>query len=405
MAMSKPFLPYGRQSIDEDDIEAVAQVLRSDFLTTGPVVEAFEDKLAEISGADFAVSVSSGTAALHIAALALDLQPGDIVIVPTMTFLASANAALYASADVCFADVDPETGLLTPETLSAALDRAGSRARVAIPVHISGHCADMPGIAKIAENAGIDLVEDACHALGGRQAGPDNTMMPIGSNPYSRMSIFSFHPVKTIAMGEGGAVTTNDAELAERLRVLRNIGMVRDPDKFQIPDQAFDAEGKANPWYYEMAVIGFNYRASAIHCGLGLSQLSKLYRFVHRRAELLARYRELLAPLAPMVRPLKQAAGCEPAWHLAVVLIDFEALGKTRAEVMRALQKRGIGTQVHYIPVHRQPYYRQRYGLLDLPGADAYYDRVLSLPLFEAMTDDDVETVVTALAEVLEMDR
>ncbi len=401
MTTDRPFLPYGRQLIEDDDIAAVAEVLRSDYLTTGPVVEAFEASLAARVNVDHAISVSSGTAALHLAALALDLGPGDIAIVPTMTFLATANAALYVGAEVEFADVDPETGLLTPETLERAMNRAGDGARVVLPVHISGHTVDMNGLSEVPGLERLHVVEDACHALGGSYVGPDNAMVPVGSNAHADMSIFSFHPVKTVAMGEGGAITTNDAALAGRLRVLRNIGMTRDPAAFEIADQAFDAAGEANPWYYEMAALGFNYRASAVHCALGLSQMAKLQRFMDRRTQLVARYRERLAPLAPTVRALPQVSDCKPSWHLCVVLIDFAAAGVSRAECMRALHGRGIGTQVHYIPVHRQPFYRKRYGDLDLPGADAYYDRALSLPLFVSMTDDDVDHVVDALAAVL----
>jgi len=399
--MDRPFLPYGRQLIEDDDIAAVADVLKSDYLTTGPVVDAFEARLAEISGAKHAISVSSGTAALHVAALAADLGPGDVAVVPTMTFLATANAALYAGAEVRFADVDPDTGLLTAETFARALAAAGPAAHAVLPVHVNGHVCDMRAIAAVPGCADLVVIEDACHALGGRHMGPANEMVPVGSNAFAAMSIFSFHPVKTVAMGEGGAVTTNDDALAERLRVLRNIGMTRDAGQFEVPAQAFDAAGEANPWYYEMAALGFNYRASAIHCALGLSQLAKLERFAARRAQLMARYREKLAPLAPLARPIDQAPDCEPGWHLCVAAIDFAAAGTTRADVMRELHARGIGTQVHYIPVHRQPYYRKRYGDIDLAGADAYYDKVLSLPLFVSMEDADVDYVVETLADVL----
>jgi UDP-4-amino-4,6-dideoxy-N-acetyl-beta-L-altrosamine transaminase len=401
MADQRPFLPYGRQSIDDDDIEAVADVLCSDFLTTGPVVEAFEAKLAEVTGAAHAISVSSGTAALHLAGVALDLEPDDLVVVPSMTFLASANTAIYGGAEVQFADVDPRTGLLTADTLTQALARAGNRAKAVVPVHINGQTADMAAIGEVASRTGLAVIEDACHALGGSQARADGTLTPIGSCPHSLMSVFSFHPVKTIAMGEGGAITTNDPNVAARLRILRNIGMTRDPTAFQLPEQAFAADGTPNPWYYEMPVLGFNYRASAIHCGLGLSQLKKLNQFVEKRARLLAHYHDKLAPLAPMVEPLAAVPGGRPAWHLAVVRIDFAQAGISRAEVMRALHARSIGTQVHYIPVHRQPFYRQRYGDLHLPGADAYYERILTLPLFESMESDDVDYVVTQLAAVL----
>jgi UDP-4-amino-4,6-dideoxy-N-acetyl-beta-L-altrosamine transaminase len=401
MATDRPFLPYGRQLIEDDDIAAVTEVLRSDFLTTGPVVDAFESKLAEMTGAVHAISVSSGTAALHLTALALDLQPGDHAIVPSMTFLATANAALYVGAEVQFADVDADTGLLTPETMERALAQSDAPVRAVLPVHVNGQTVDMQGVAAV---PGVDemlIVEDACHALGGQHAGLNGAVVPVGSNAFADMTVFSFHPVKTIAMGEGGAITTNDPNLADRLRVLRNIGMTREPSSFENTALAFDASGEVNPWYYEMAALGFNYRASAIHCALGLSQLGKLQRFMDKRTALMARYRERLAPLAPMIQPLAQMPDCNPAWHLCVVLIDFDAAGVSRADCMRALQARGVGTQVHYIPVHRQPFYRKRYGDLDLPGADAYYAKILSLPLFASMNDDDVDYVVDALNAVL----
>ncbi|MEK9723233.1 MAG: UDP-4-amino-4,6-dideoxy-N-acetyl-beta-L-altrosamine transaminase [Rhodospirillaceae bacterium] len=396
--MDRPFLPYGRQRIEDDDIAAVAEALRSDFLTTGPVVEAFEAKLAEIAGAAYAVSCSSGTAALHMAAIALDLKPGDVAVVPAMTFLATGNAARYVGADVQFADVDPDTGLMTAETLAAALDRAGPAAKAVFPVHINGQTCDM---ARLRAATDLPIVEDACHALGGFHQGPGNDMVPVGSCAFGEMAIFSFHPVKTVAMGEGGAVTTNDSVLAERLARARNIGMTRDPAMFQVAEQAFDAAGDANPWYYEMPELGLNYRASAIHCALGLNQLGKLPRFVAARDALMAQYLDTLAPLAPVVRPVPHVAGCTPSWHICVVLIDFDAAGTDRATVMRALAAQGIGTQVHYLPVNRQPYYRNLYGETPLPGADAYYDRILTLPLQVGITDDDVARVVGALADVL----
>lgn len=401
MITDPSFLPYGRHCVEPDDIEAVVRVLKSDYLTTGPIVEEFEAKLAEETGSAFAVSVSSATAALHLSALALGLKPGDVAIVPTMTFLSTANAARYVGADVQFADVDPETGLLTPETLSDAKVQAGSNARAVFPVHINGQTADMRGISEVIGFDGRAIVEDASHALGGTHLAKDGKMTPVGSNAYSDMTIFSFHPVKSIAMGEGGAITTNNSDIADKLRVLRNISVNREPRDFQILSQAFDKNGAANPWYYEMESLGFNYRASALHCGLGLSQLGKLKQFTERRSELIARYHLKLKPLAPMIRPLPQIADCVPAWHLCVVLIDFESAGVSRAQVMRALYDEGIGTQVHYIPVHRQPYYKKLYGNLHLPGADAYYNKVLSLPLFVSMNDEDVDHVVAKLQKIL----
>ncbi|MBM09939.1 MAG: UDP-4-amino-4,6-dideoxy-N-acetyl-beta-L-altrosamine transaminase [Magnetovibrio sp.] len=400
-ATDRPFLPYGRQLIEEEEIDAVTSVLRSDYLTTGPIVEAFEEKLASTTGALHAISTSSGTAALHISALAIGLKPGDIAIAPSMTFLSTVNAALYAGADVVFADVDPDTGLMTSEGLEKALHSAGERARALFVVHLNGQTANMAGLAQVPTFDRLNVIEDACHALGGMHSDLDGKMVAVGSNAFAQMSIFSFHPVKTVAMGEGGAITTNDIKLATRLRTLRNIGMTHDPASFQSRDQAFDSHGSANPWYYEMAILGLNYRASAIHCAIGMTQLGKLRRFVDKRSALVRRYRERLAKLAPLIRPLPEVTWCKPAWHLFVVLIDFAAFGCKRADVMRVLYERGIGTQVHYIPVHRQPYYRERYGDLDLPGTDAYYEKVLSLPLFVSMTNDDVDFVVSELCSVL----
>ncbi len=398
MSEDRPFIPYGRQRIEDDDIAAVADVLRSDFLTTGPVVEAFENKLAKITGAAHAISCSSGTSALHLAAMSLDLKPGDHAVVSAMTFLATANAARYVGAEVTFADVDPDTGLMTPDTLADALERAGSKAKVVFPVHINGQAADMVELRAITT---LPIVEDACHALGGAHQGPANTLVPIGSCAFSDMAIFSFHPVKTVAMGEGGALTTNDADLAWRLRRLRNIGMTREVGEFQEHAQALDASGDANPWYYEMPELGFNYRASAIHCALGLSQLGKLNQFVANRDHLMAHYHDRLRALAPVVYPVAAVPGGRPSWHICVVLIDFAQAGTDRATVMRALATKGIGTQVHYLPVNRQPYYRQRYGETTLAGADAYYDRILTLPLQVGMTSDDVDYVLQCLTEVL----
>lgn len=399
--MTNPFLPYGRQSIDDDDIAAVAAVLRSDALTNGPATEAFERALAETTGAGDVVACSSGTSALHLAVLGLGLKAGDQVIVPSLTFLASANCARYAGADVIFADVDEKTGLMGPAHLEDALARARpGAAKAAVPVHLNGQCCEMAGLRAVADRHGLALIEDACHALGGTYPGPGNVAVPVGAGHASAATCFSFHPVKTIAMGEGGAVATNDPGLAAVMRRLRSHGMERMPAAPALPEYARDADGSANPWFYEMADLGWNFRASDIHCALGLSQLKKLAPFVARRAALVARYDDALRPLAPLVRPVARVGG-QPGWHLYVVLIDFEALGKSRAQVMRALSAAGIGTQVHYFPVHLQPYYQRLYGKHRLPGAERYYARCLSLPLFPAMADTDVERVADTLAGIL----
>jgi UDP-4-amino-4,6-dideoxy-N-acetyl-beta-L-altrosamine transaminase len=395
-------IPYGRHTVDADDIAAVVAVLQGDALTAGPAAARFEAALAAETGAPHAVAVGSGTAALHLAAMGLDLGPDDAVVVPSVTFLATANAARYVGAHVRFADVDPDTGLLTPDTLERALARPGpGRPRAVFVVHLNGQCADMAGILDVAARHGLAVVEDACHALGGGYR-LDGARHPVGSAPGSvAATCFSFHPVKTVAMGEGGAVTTRDGALADRLRRLRTHGMERDPARFTEADQAFDAAGEANPWYYEMAEPGFNYRASDLHCALGTSQMAKLGRFLARRRALAALYDRALAPLAPMVRPIPRGPSEDDGWHLYVVLIDFAAAGQSRAQVMTQLRDAGIGTQVHYIPVHRQPYYRRRDPDLSLPGADAYYARCLSLPLFPALEDGAVDHVAGALREIL----
>lgn len=395
MKEGRPFLPYGRHLIDDDDAAAVAKVLSGDFLTTGPVVQEFEDTFAAKVGAKHALACSSGTAALHLASLALGLGAGDHVVVPSITFLATASSARYVGAEVIFADVDPETGLMTEDTLAEALKGAGDKTVKAVfPVHLGGQTAPMEAISAMAADHGLAVVEDACHAVGASYQCADVTAQ-VGDCRHSRMAVFSFHPVKTIAMGEGGAVTTNDAKLYDALMAYRSHGMKT--DAFENRDMAYDENGTPNPWYYEMAEPGFNYRASAIHCALGLSQLGKLDRYVARRRTLAERYDRLLANLAPSVRPIARVPGVDPAWHLYVVLIDFDGVDVPRARVMEKMREQGIGTQVHYIPVHLQPYYRRRYGVQHLPGASAYYARTLSLPLFPGMADDDVERVVSAL--------
>ncbi|MBA4011361.1 MAG: UDP-4-amino-4,6-dideoxy-N-acetyl-beta-L-altrosamine transaminase [Phenylobacterium sp.] len=380
-------LPYGRQTIDEDDIAAVAQALRGDFLTTGPTVEAFETAFAEKVGAQHAVACSNGTAALHLAMLALEVQPDEVVIAPSITFLATANCARFVGAEVVFADVDPQTGLMTAETLAEAMSRLeGRRLRAVLPVHLRGDTAELPALEALAKTAGAVLVEDAPHALGSTLKF-GNSVERVGDCAHSAMATFSFHPVKTIATGEGGMVTTNDPRLAERLRRLRSHGMIR--------------PAGGDPWWYEMPEIGFNYRLPDILCALGISQLGKLDAFAARRRILAARYEEALKPLAPLVVQATRPDWSDPVLHLMVALVDFEAAGRTRREVVEALRERGVGTQVHYIPVHTQPYYRQRYGELDLPGANAWYARCLSLPLYPGMADDDVDRVIAALADVM----
>lgn len=397
------YLPYGRQVIEDDDIEAVVDVLRSDWLTTGPNVEAFETALARQVDAEFAVSCSSGTAALHLAALAVGLGPGDVVVVPSMTFAATANAALYVGADVIFADVDPDTGLMTGDNLQEALDRFRDRnVRAVFPVHLSGQCADPEAISKIATEAGLGLIEDACHALGSSYRVSDGTIALAGECRHCDMAAFSFHPVKTIAVGEGGAVTTNDPALNAQMRRLRSHGLTTAAIDFTNRELAFAGDGRANPWYYEIAELGFNFRLNDISCALGLSQLRKIDRFIERRRDLVRQYCEGLGDLAPLLKPIEQKAGNSTAWHIFPVLIDFDGLGCERAEFMERLKDHGIGSQVHYIPLHLQPFYQDRLGDQSrLVGAEAYYEKVLSLPLFPSLSDEDVAYVVQILHAIV----
>ncbi len=381
------FLPYGRQTIEDDDVAAVAAALRADFLTTGPTVEAFETAFKQKVGAEHAIAVANGTATLHLAMMALGVGEGDVCIAPSVTFLATANCARYVGAEVVFADVDPNSGLMTPDTLADALARVGDRpVKAVLPVHLRGDVCDLPALRDLAGAAGAVLVEDAPHALGSIGTF-DGVEHRVGDGAYSAFASFSFHPVKTLATGEGGMLTTNDAALAARARSLRGHGMVRPPG--------------SDPWWYEMPEIGFNYRIPDVLCALGLSQLAKLDRFVARRQALTARYADRLADFGATVRLASRPAWSNPALHLLTVLIDFEALGTTRRAVVEDLKALGIGSQVHYIPVHLQPYYVQRYGALDLPGAKAWYARCLTLPLYPAMSESDVDRVVDALSKTL----
>jgi UDP-4-amino-4,6-dideoxy-N-acetyl-beta-L-altrosamine transaminase len=396
------FLPYGRQTIEDDDIEAVSEVLRSDYLTTGPAVARFEAALEKTVNAKHAVVCANGTAALHMAARALDLDAGKKIIVPAITFLATASAPHLNGAEIVFADVDPDTGLMGPENLAEALSRAG-HADAVFNVHLNGQCGALEEIAYIARAHGAFLVDDACHALGTAYVADDGTVSAIGSNDFADLSVFSFHPVKAIAMGEGGAVTTNDPKMAKRLQHARSHGMIRESEDFRNSEDAFDENGRANPWYYELQEPEFNWRANDIQCTLGASQLGKLGRFVARRRAIAALYVLLLAAAGPLARPMARTRPCLPAWHLYAARIDFEAAGITRGTLMRALLDEGIGTQVHYYPVYRQPYYARICKTPPLPGADQYYARALSLPLFASMLPGDAERVVEALIRNLDL--
>ena len=375
-------LPYGRQKLDEADILAVVEVLRSDWLTTGPKVGEFEERLAAKVGAKHAISFSSGTAALHAAAFAAGLGPGDEAITTPLTFCATANCVLYQGAAPVFADVCADTLNLDPEQVSRKIS---SRTRALIAVDYAGHPAELERLRALAAERGLVLIEDACHALGAEYRGKR-----VGG--LADLTAFSFHPVKHLTTGEGGMVTTNDAKLAETLRRFRNHGISSEARQRQ----------ESGQWFYEMVLLGFNYRLTDFACALGISQLARLDANLLRRREIAARYtrafREMPAVMAPVVRN-----GVNPAWHLYPIRLQLESLTAGRGEIFRALRAEKLGVNVHYIPVHKHPYYRDRFGYKggEYPVAEDAYERLISLPMFHGMTDRDVEDVIGAVSKVV----
>ena len=380
--MRETLLSYGRQSLNEQDIQAVVEVLRSDWLTTGPKVGEFEERFAAWVGAKYGVSFSSGTAALHGAAFAAGLGPGDEAITTPMTFCATANCVLYQGAKAVFADVSADTLNLDPGEVAKKLS---SRTKAILAVDYAGHPADIDALLAITRRRGILLIEDACHALGAEYQGKR-----VGS--IADMTVFSFHPVKHLTTGEGGMVATNDARLAETLRRFRNHGISSEARQRQ----------ESGQWFYEMVLLGFNYRLTDIACALGLSQLKKLAANLARRREIAARYTAAFRDLPAIVLPTVRA-GVVPAWHLYPVRLNLEMLTVGRGEVFRALRAENIGVNVHYIPVHLHPYYRDQFGHRDgeCPVAEAAYERLISLPMFHSMTDADVGDVVRAVSKVI----
>ena len=384
-------IPYGRHFIDEDDIKAVVDVLRGAPLTQGPMVERFERAVADYVGARHAVAVASGTAALHLAAQVAGVGPGNTLVTSPITFVASANAGRYLGADVAFADIDAASVNMSPDSLKNVLAHH-KNVKAVIPVHFAGLPCDMPALKQLADQAGATVIEDAAHALGATY--PDGKR--VGCCAHSAMTIFSFHPVKAIAAGEGGMITTNDDRLYRHLLRLRSHGINKLDDPWLCPEQAVTGT-EPNPWYYEMQELGFHFRITDLQCALGLSQLGKLEGFLARRRALVARYDSAFAGLAHC-RPAQQEGRERSGHHLYVLRIEFAALGITRGHFMNTLRAQGIGTQVHYIPVPAQPYYRalgtrpENY-----PVANHYYEQAVSIPLYYALRDEQQDEVIAAV--------
>lgn len=381
-------IPYGRQEVTQDDIDAVVDVLKSNFLTQGPEVERFERAFADEVKANHAIASNSATSSLHLAYLALGVGPGDTVWTPPITFVATANAARMCGAGVDFVDVDPETQCMSPEALRKKLETAkssGTLPKLVVPVHFTGRSCDMTAIAELGHEYGFSIVEDAAHAIGGAYQSK-----PVGACEYSDIAVFSLHPVKIITTGEGGMATTNDADLAMKMATLRTHGVTRDP--------ASIIGSPPGDWYYEQHELGFNYRMTDMQAALGSSQIKRLSDYIQRRRAIAARYDKMLVGLQLSRPPIE--TNDLSAWHLYVIRLSDDA--PPRAEVFAELRKRGIGVQVHYIPVHIQPYYsKMGFDSDGLPVSEDYYERTISLPMFPTLTDADQDDVVQILTDIL----
>lgn len=394
-------IPYGCHCIDDDDIAAVVEVLKSKSITQGPKIQEFESALCQLTKASFAVAVNSGASALHIACLSAGVSPGDEVITSPNTFVASANCAIYCGAKPIFADIDPRTYNISPEEIEKKINE---RIRAVIPVHFAGQSCDMEKIRNVVRDAEkkygrkIFIIEDACHAIGSKYKDTN-----VGSCAYSDMTVFSFHPVKHITTGEGGAILTNDRELQRKLSRLRIHGITNNPDDFLYKENGFEQDGLGGAavrkrWYYEQIDLGYNYRMTDIQAALGISQLKKITTFLQRRREIVARYNMAFKGLNWLTVPF-EAQSCNSNFHLYVLQFDFEKIGMSRAYVMEELVKKGIQSQVHYIPVHTQPFYRKNFGTNwgDCPNTERYYEQCLSPPLFPTMSDENVERVISTV--------
>ncbi|CAH0534677.1 UDP-4-amino-4, 6-dideoxy-N-acetyl-beta-L-altrosamine transaminase [Vibrio stylophorae] len=384
-------IPYGKQDINQQDIDSVVDVLKSDFLTQGPQVPAFEQALIDQTGARYALAVNSATSALHIACLALGLGKGDWLWTTPITFVASANCGLYCGAQVDFVDIDSATYNMCPKKLEEKLVQAkanGTLPKVVVPVHFCGQPCDMQAIHKLAQEYGFKIVEDASHAIGGKYHG-----LSIGNCEYSDITVFSFHPVKIVTTAEGGAVMTNQKELADKMALLRSHGITRDSEQM---------EGESHGgWYYQQIDLGFNYRMTELQAVLGVSQMKRLESFVTARHRLAERYNQRLK-LLPIVLPY-QLKNTYSGLHLYVIRLQLDKIDLTHKQVFDSLREKGIGVNLHYIPVHTQPYYQKMgFTVGDFPESEQYYREAISLPMFHAMTDEQQDTVVQVLTEILQ---
>ncbi|MCF5509751.1 UDP-4-amino-4,6-dideoxy-N-acetyl-beta-L-altrosamine transaminase [Pseudomonas sp. PA-3-11C] len=384
-------IPYGRQDITQADIDAVIEVLQSDFLTQGPMVPRFEQQVASHVGANYAFAVNSATSALHIACLALGLGPGDRLWTSPVTFVASANCGLYCGAQVDFVDIDPRTYNLCPEALALKLEQAesqGTLPKVVVAVHLCGQPCDMQAIHALAMRYGFKVIEDASHAIGGKYQGEF-----IGNGKYSDITVFSFHPVKIITTAEGGMALTNNVELANKMTLLRSHGITRDPQLM-----THESDG---PWYYQQIDLGFNYRMTELQAALGVSQMERLDLYIARRHQLAARYNDLLASL-PVTTPW-QHEDSYSGLHLYVIRLQLDKINKTHRQVFESLREQGIGVNLHYIPVHTQPYYADMgFKPEDFPAAQNYYREAISIPMFQTMSDEQQDQVVAAITKALQ---
>lgn len=383
-------IPYARQDVTVADIDAVLHVLSSDFLTQGPSVPRFEEAVALHVGAKHAVAVNSATSALHLACLALGLGPGDWLWTSPITFVASANCALYCGARVDFVDIDPRTYTMSVERLEEKLilaKRVNKLPKVVVPVHMCGQPCDMNDISSLSKKYGFHIIEDASHAIGGRYLGE-----PIGNGKHGDITVFSFHPAKIITTGEGGVAVTNDAQLAERMTILRSHGITRDPNKM--------THASDGAWYYQQIELGFNYRMTDIHAALGLSQMARVDEYVSRRHMIARNYDDRLSSL-PVTLPW-QCPDRYSGMHLYVIRLQLNLINSSHIEIFNSLRDRGVGVNLHYIPVYRQPYYK-RFGfkLGDFPESERYYAEAISLPMFAGLTDEQQDTVIAAVGQVL----